>query len=257
MVTPVFEMGVFIFYYDYLTKLPKVVDSEALCRDDLAELPQSDDTKFTPWLASKNLVCDSSYELISDHIALLLLLAFVVGTLLLAPLADRFGRKIMNVAYGVTQLLTFSYFTLAFRVEKLQDLKVLTGLILITAAVTSGRFLNTLIYLSELTVTKFYQWVIGGAFLGLALRVIITALLKINTDVQMETAAFFMVSIGINVLTLGLQTYFIPESPYFLFFSHRCDDFYDCLARIKRFNNRSDPQLATEELWKLHPEARK
>ena len=60
-------------------------------------------------------------------------------------------------------------------------------------------------------------------------------------------------SLILNIVTLIYSALHIPETPYFLYYSHKCDDFYDCLARIRRVNNTDDPQLDTLKLWNLHP----
>ena len=60
------------------------------------------------WFGTRALVCDASYEFISNYIGLFLIASMGMGAALIVPIADFNGRKTMNMVLGVVLLVTFS-----------------------------------------------------------------------------------------------------------------------------------------------------
>ena len=100
-ITPRFEMSMTTQESPHKpTKSHKV----AISRDDYcmdAELNPS--MKIVPpdgtmtWYATRSLVCDDSYELLSSYMGLFLIISIMLGIATIVPMADFYGRKYINL----------------------------------------------------------------------------------------------------------------------------------------------------------------
>ena len=113
-------------------------------------------------------------------------------------------------------------------------------MIMISVAVIAARFLTVYIYICEFTVESVAKHMFTIGFILFALRVLFEGLIN-EHDPENTAFYIFIASIVINFISQFIAIFYIPESPYFLYFTHKCDDFYDCLARMKRYNDPNDP----------------
>ena len=125
-------------------------------------------------------------------------------------------------------------------------------MILVSAAVLGARLLTAYIYVCELSVQHVAKHMFTLGVVILSLRVVFQGFVtKQNSEYFAFLVLVFSICLGIACQVFAII--YVPESPYFLYFTHACDDFYDCLARMKRMNDPLAPELDTEELWKVHP----
>ena len=166
------------------------------------------------WYASRELVCDDDYEIISTYFGTMLIASMVFMSLLVVPMADSHGRKTMNIFLGL--ILLISMFLLALsQLHAMRDLKLLTFLICLSCGASISRALVSLIYACELTLPANKAKVIVFCFFCVALKLIIHA--ASHSAGELSLIVMIWWNILINLLTLPLQALVVPESPHYLY----------------------------------------
>lgn len=65
------------------------------------------------WYATRNLVCDDSYDLVSNSMGLFLVVSIMLGIATIVPMADFFGRKYINLVLTVISVAICTVFAMS------------------------------------------------------------------------------------------------------------------------------------------------
>ena len=65
------------------------------------------------WYSNRAFVCDPKYEYISSHMGLFLVIAMASWSLIVLPMADIVGRKVLNIALAAIIFTTLTLLVLA------------------------------------------------------------------------------------------------------------------------------------------------
>ena len=160
--------------------------------------------------------------------------AIIVSIMVLAPLADVYGRKPVNLTLGMLLLISFSLLVACIQEPQLQRLELIAALICVTLGLSAARTVVTIVYACELTVKDYKSLLIVVSFVFLAWQGILIAL---YTSTSNDMIKYIFYSLLVNVITLPLQACLLPESPSYLFSSGERNDFYAALTKLQKFNN--------------------
>ena len=198
------------------------------------------------------MVCDDKYEFISSHMGLFLVIAMASWSLLVLPMADLVGRKVLNIVLGVILFTTLMLLALSPAIPTLQNLTLITVLICMTMGSSAARALLCLIYASELTSEKLWSRILFFCFFFVAIKLIFSALHMHFAYHSYMFAIYF--NILVNVCTLPFQICLLPESPHFLYANGRTKDFYPALLQINRlFRGKETRDVDISALAQLEP----
>lgn len=152
------------------------------------------------WLETRELICDPNYDFISSHLSIFFLVSILSGFLFLVPMADKFGRKTLNVSLGLFLVVTLSILCLSKYVDTFYNLTLLTIVICLSLAASAARAIVALIYTSEITTKQNLSRIILFCFVCIALKVILSALHIQYSSMSYYTAV--LANLFINMTTL-------------------------------------------------------
>ena len=109
----------------------------------------------------------------------------------------------------------------------MQNLKLLAFLICLSIGVSAARALVSFIYTCELTLPRNKGKIIVFCFFLIGIKLIGFALHKQFMDGSVMIIIWF--NIFVNLITLPLQAFYLPETPHYLYSRGRMQDFYDSL----------------------------
>ena len=159
------EAAFYVVHYQYLTRTPTFeienggvkssVPRATYCQDTTNQVVLNAKPDYIEtWYGNKAMVCDERYEFISSHMGLFLVIGMASWSLLVLPMADFIGRKVLNIVLGIILLTTLTLLVFAASIPSLQNLTLITILICMTLGASAARSLLSLIYTSELVSEK-------------------------------------------------------------------------------------------------------
>ena len=257
------ETAFYVVHYQYLTRTPTFevdnggvissVSRKAYCQDTSNQvLLNTHPDEIETWYSNKAFVCDAKYEYISSHMGLFLVIAMASWSLLVLPMADIVGRKGLNIVLSVILFTTLTLLVLAPVIQALQNLTLITVLICVTLGSSAARALLCLIYASELMSQDYWSRILTFCFFFVGVKLIFAGL-----HMQFSRSSYLFgiyFNIFVNVITLPLQIWFLPESPHFLYANGRKNQFYSVLLQINRLARHKDAMdLDITALTQLEP----
>lgn len=167
----------------------------------------------------------------------------MVGSLVQAPLANRFGRRIANGAAAALVILTGALQAGAVNVAMFLAARVLNG-------VGAGMVLaNSPVYMSEVSPPHTRGLLVGLQGVGIVSAYILCSLLALAfsfVTAEYQWRLNFIVLVGVAILLL-VSLFFIPESPRWLMDQGRDDDALAVLEYLHRTKSDPDATLAHAE----------
>ena len=117
----------------------------------------------------------------------------------------------------------------------IQNLKLMSFLICFSVGISAARAVISLIYTSELTLMANRSKLIVFSFFCMAIKLLISA-------VHMEFAyTSYMIALYINILinllTVPLLAWYVPESPYYLYGKGQMKAFYASLLSLQKMSS--------------------
>ena len=117
----------------------------------------------------------------------------------------------------------------------IQNLKLMSFLICFSVGISAARAVISLIYTSELTMMANRSRLVVFCFFCLAIKLLISALHMEFAYTSYMIALY--INILINLLTVPLLAWYVPESPYYLYSKGEMRAFYASLLSLHKMSS--------------------
>ena len=128
--------------------------------------------------------------------------AIIASLLVFVPLADIYGRKIVNLSLGAGQIALVSILVASSRYADLQRPDLLVFVICTVIGLCAARSVVTIVYATELSMKYFTSLIVVACFAFFSIKGVLTA---VHAHFSHDMMSHVYLNLAINALTLPLQ----------------------------------------------------
>ena len=124
---------------------------------------------FPVWTEDKIYLCDDNYAAIVPNLGGIMMASMILGSILLMPLLDVYGRRTMNLILTSIQTIVFLALAICITIEKFKKLILVASCLLILAITSLPRIYTSLIYCCDITTASIHKYIYFFGFTSMFL----------------------------------------------------------------------------------------